>query len=104
MATDSDLDAALFASIGQTWVKVAKVLGLATQAPYLAFHDDEDEHAALAVRLEKLVANGAILARGDLTQWRFSEVRRPGIDLAEAQRELRAAAERNGGDDGPKRA
>ena len=104
MATESELDSALFSSIGQTWTKVAMVLGRAAKAPYLVFAEDDDEYALLAARLEKLVSAGTVLARGDLTQWRFSEVRRPGTDLQLALTELHAVAEQNGGDDGPKRA
>jgi hypothetical protein len=104
MATESELDAALFASVGDKWAKVAFVLGRAAKATYLVFAEADDEYAILAERLEQLVATGAILARGDITQWTFCEVRRPGLDLQQALHELRAAAEPNGDDDGPKRA
>jgi hypothetical protein len=104
MATESELDAALFASVSDNWAKVAFVLGCAAKAPYLVFAEALDGYAILAARLEQLVAAGTILARGDLRQWEFCEVRRPGVDLQQALHELRAAAERNGGGDGPKRA
>ena len=80
MATASELDAALMASINPRWTKVAMVLGRAMKDPGLSFGEDEDECEVLAVRLEELVASGSVLAQGDVKQWRFCEVRLPVLD------------------------
>jgi hypothetical protein len=77
MASPSDLDAAIFASINPRWTKVAMVLGLAAKVPGLIFEADEDGFEALAARLEQLVGSGHLLAQGDVRDWRFSEVRLP---------------------------
>ncbi|MDI1273988.1 hypothetical protein [Polaromonas sp.] len=77
MVAASQLDAALMASIGPRWAKVAMVLGRAAKVPGLVFAEDEDEYETLAERLEELVAFGHVLAEGDLKEWRFSEVRLP---------------------------
>ena len=86
MATASELDAALLASINPRWMKVAMVFGRAERAPGLTFDEEDDIFEALADRLLGLVASGQVLAQGDLKDWRFSEVRIPTI--AEARGEL----------------
>jgi hypothetical protein len=75
MASASELDAAILASINPRWTKVAMVLGRAAMAPGLVFSDDEDGFEILAERLAQLVASGRLLAQGDVREWRFSEVR-----------------------------
>jgi hypothetical protein len=77
MANDLDLDAALLGAIGSSWTKVAMVLARAARSPGLVFVEDEDDYEVLAVRLAQLVAAGNVQLQGDITQWRFSEVRRP---------------------------
>ena len=80
MATVSELDAALIASLSGRWTKVAMVLGRVAKAPGLTFGEDDDAYEVLEERLVHLVASGAVQAEGDLTQWRFSEVRLPTVD------------------------
>ena len=105
MHDTSRLDAALFASIDQTWTKVALVLERAAKRPSLNWRGDEDDLKVLAARLQQLVAEGSVVRRGDLNQWQFSEVRKPGLDLEEVLRDLRTLSAKGGGDDdGPRRA
>lgn len=105
MSAESEIDAALLASIGFTWTKVAMVLARASKLPGLVFESRNEEFSELAARLEKLVASEAVVARGDLKQWRESEVRLAGIDLDEVQRDLKRLVDKlSGGNDGPNRA
>jgi hypothetical protein len=102
MPSDPELDAALLASIGPRWTKVARVLACAAELPSLGFEAGEEDYDVLAVRLGELVASGAVLARGDLNHWRLSEVRRPVLDLEEVERELRQMMDSlKGGGEGP---
>ncbi len=86
MATASELDAALLASINHRLTKVAMVFGRAERAPGLTFDEEDDVFEALAERLRELVASGQVLAQGNLEKWQFSEVRIP--TTAEARGEL----------------
>lgn len=53
------------------------VFGRAERLPSLTFDDEEDVFRLFAERLRELVASGQVVAHGDLTEWRFSEVRLP---------------------------
>jgi hypothetical protein len=76
MTAHPELDAALLGSINASWTKVALVLARAAKTPGLVFSEEEDEYEILAKRLEQLVATGVIQSRGDISQWRFSEIRK----------------------------
>ena len=105
MPTDLELDTALLACLTQRWMKVASVLGRAAEVPGLGYQPGTEDYDVLALRLGELVASGAVEARGDLNHWRLSEVRLPGIDMDEAERDFRRMTEMlRGGGDGSRRA
>ena len=74
MASESDIDEALMASVQGHWRKGARVLVLA--ADKLGW-DSDDDFNRLARRVEVLTADRQLEAQGDLSRWRHSEVRLP---------------------------
>lgn len=73
-ASSEALDAAILAQAGPQWRKVAMVLARTGEA----FGSlTEREFEALGARLNALVASGKLVAQGDISRWRDSEVRLP---------------------------
>jgi hypothetical protein len=66
------LDKAILANVSEDWTKVAMVVVQA--ADDLGDDADFDE---LGQRVVALANSGALESQGDLSNWRFSEVRRP---------------------------
>ncbi len=77
MTTHSDaLDRIVLDAAGESWTKVAMVLTRAAMALGINLNEDVDEYEVLAERIESLVDAGVLLARGNVRDWRFSEIRR----------------------------
>ncbi len=77
MTTNShQLDEIVLEAIGENWTKVAMVLARAANAPGINLGEDEDEYEVFADRIYALVNAGVLLARGNVRDWRFSEVRK----------------------------
>jgi hypothetical protein len=53
------------------------VIARASEAQSSVVSDHEDDLKTLGHRIEALVASGELEARGDVTNWRHSEVRKP---------------------------
>lgn len=75
--TDSEIDNAVMASVGPRWDKVAMVVTLAAKKLYGNPRVGDDEYIPIGARIEVLVENGRLEAQGDITRWRFSEIRLP---------------------------
>jgi hypothetical protein len=75
MATQ-ELDQFILASVDSHWQKVAMVVARALGDPHLDFPETEDDAAFVASRVEALVALGQLDAQGEVSNWRYSEVRR----------------------------
>jgi hypothetical protein len=75
--TDSEIDDAVIASVGPRWDKVAVIVTIAAEKLYGKSAAGYDEHKVIAARIEILVENGRLEAQGDITRWRFSEIRLP---------------------------
>ena len=73
--TPSEIDDAIMASADRRFLKVAMVVVRA--ADKLGLPDTTDRYETVANRLYQLVAHGRLLAAGDVTRWRHSEVRLP---------------------------
>jgi hypothetical protein len=69
----SRIDRFILESVGPSWKKVARVIADVMAARELDFPDAED----VAERVEALVHNGHLEAKGDIKKWRHSEIRRP---------------------------
>jgi hypothetical protein len=76
--TDSDIDAAIFAVVDASWRKVAMIVAKAAETLTRDLFPDEDErYDLIARRIEALVRDGRLVAKGDFKQWRHSEIRKP---------------------------
>jgi hypothetical protein len=74
-STDA-LDRFILDAVGSSWQKVAMVVASALTEQYLEFPDSEDDAGFIASRVAQLVQAGQLEASGDISDWRFSEVRR----------------------------
>jgi hypothetical protein len=72
--TDSEIDAAILSFAEPRWLKVARIGSEVLNALGL---EDSDGERAVAARIEALVSAGKLEAQGDMTRWRWSEVRLP---------------------------
>jgi hypothetical protein len=78
MASDSQIDDAIMGVLADRngrWVKVAWVVVSAPDRLGSGFPSDQSGHELIAKRIEYLVEEGFLIAKGDITNWRFSEVR-----------------------------
>jgi hypothetical protein len=75
--TDSDIDAAVLASVDASWRKVAMVVVKAAERLAKDLPDADQRYDLIAKHIEALVRDGRLVAKGDLKQWRHSEVRKP---------------------------
>ena len=73
--TPAEIDGAIIASADARFLKVAMVV--ITAANKLGLRDTPGGDDTVAERLYALVAEGRLLAVGDVTRWRHSEVRLP---------------------------
>ena len=74
--SDSEIDAAILAVVKPSWRKVAAIAMRAVEALGPEFADREDAFRLVAARVHALVTAGKLLAQGDTTRPRWSEVRR----------------------------
>jgi hypothetical protein len=70
-ALNNALDAAILSFAGERWQKVAKIIYLASDGAA-----DGTDFDAIEARIRALVDDGKLEAKGDLSRWRFSEIRR----------------------------
>jgi hypothetical protein len=76
-AIDEAILSLLSASNGR-WKKVAMVIGRVVDALRRDLPQGDDGYELVARRIEVLVSEGRLVAQGNIKNWRFSEVRRPG--------------------------
>ena len=80
MATDAQIDEAVIAFLATTngrWRKVAMVFARVTDFLGAEFPEGQAGDDLFDRRMEALVRDGRLDARGDIAQWRHSEVRLP---------------------------
>jgi len=80
MATDAQVDDAVIAYLSTTngrWRKVAMVFAKVTDSLGVEFPEGQAGHELFDRRIEALVSDGRLVAQGDITLWRHSEVRLP---------------------------
>jgi hypothetical protein len=73
--TPTEIEDAIIASADRRFLKVARVV--TTAADKLGLPDSTDGYKIVADRLYVLVEEGRLVAAGDVTRWRHSEVRLP---------------------------
>jgi hypothetical protein len=72
-ATMNDpLDALILSSASERWQKVARIIAVVSERV-----GDGTNFDAIAARIRALVGDGELQAEGDLSRWRYSEVRLP---------------------------
>jgi hypothetical protein len=72
-ATESDVDKLIFAALKENWRKVAMIVANVSQTCEIHSIPLSDE--VIAARIQELAENGRIESQGNLTKWRYSEVR-----------------------------
>jgi len=78
MASDAQIDEAIRAVLADRngrWVKVAWVVVSASDRLGSDFPAGHPGYQMVAKRIEYLVSEGFLTAKGDITNWRFSEVK-----------------------------
>ena len=65
------MDVMILSSASDRWQKVARIVALVSDRM-----DDGTKFETIAARILALVAEGKLEAKGDLSRWRFSEVRK----------------------------
>jgi len=77
MATSSEIDDAILAVALSRWQKVAMIIGKTSERLGSFSTDGDTQHRSYAERIGALVREGRLIAQGDITKWRYSEVRLP---------------------------
>ena len=68
-----NIDALILAEASDDWRKVARIIGRVGLA--INGSIDHATHEIIAERIGALVASGQLEAQGDISRWRYSEVR-----------------------------
>ena len=72
----TEIDAAILVVAAPSWRKVAMVV--VTAAEHLGANGiDQAAYDAIAERIKILVTSGQLVSEGDLSSWRYSEVKLP---------------------------
>jgi hypothetical protein len=71
------IDEVILSLVGRRWMKVAMLIAKVTRQISGDLPQGDDGCQAVARRIEGLAADGRLVARGNLRNWRFSEVRQP---------------------------
>ncbi len=66
------LDALILSFTSERWLKVARIIGQVSERT-----GEETRLDTIAARIRTLVDEGKLEAKGDVSRWRYSEVRRP---------------------------
>jgi predicted transcriptional regulator len=77
ISTPSQIDDAILAVVLPRWQKVAMIIGKVSERLGGFSTDGDVQHHLYAERIEALVREGRLIAQGNITKWRYSEVRLP---------------------------
>lgn len=75
VVSDSEIDAAILAVVKPSWKKVASIAIRAAEVLGPDFANRQDAFSLVAARVHALATQGKLLAQGDTTRPRWSEVR-----------------------------
>jgi hypothetical protein len=81
-SSNSEMDEAILSVTETSWRKVALVIAKAESILGDNLPQGEAGLNLVAERIEVLVQDGRLLAQGDTTKWRHSEVRKPDFAAA----------------------
>ena len=76
MVTYTQIDEAVLAIVEPSWRKVAMIVSKAAQRLGSDLPDGDAGYQMVATRIQTLVHDGRLIAQGDVSRWRHSEVRR----------------------------
>ncbi len=71
------IDTAIMAIANSRWQKIAMLVARVANTVPDAFTEDEDDFELIASGIDALIASGNLLADGDTSDWRRSEVKLP---------------------------
>jgi hypothetical protein len=71
----SKIDSVILSALGDHWTKVAMVIARVADAMSRDLPPGDEGYKVISRRIEALVHDGRLAARGDTKNWRFSEVR-----------------------------
>ncbi len=73
----ANIDSAILATASNHWQKFAMVIAKVSVTNRSDFTEDEDDFELIAKRVEALIYEGRLVAEGDTTNWRRSEIKLP---------------------------
>jgi hypothetical protein len=73
--TNTELDSLIMSLALPYWQKVAMIISKVTRDEKFSFNDRDEEFNFVATGIARLVANGQLESQGDISSWRFSEIR-----------------------------
>jgi len=75
--SSSEIDDSILAVAQPSWCKVAMIIARSAQKLGAKLPEADSGYDMIAGRIEVLVGAGRLVAQGDITRWRHSEVRLP---------------------------
>jgi uncharacterized protein DUF3658 len=75
---DDMIDQTILSVAGGRWTKVAMVISRVADQMGNDLPEGDARNDRVAQRVEALVRDGRLVAQGDIREWRFNEIRRPG--------------------------
>ena len=73
--TSEQLDGLILSTSSRQWQKVAMVIARVSRDERFSQGDADDQLTLIAGRIERLVAEGQLVAQGNISNWRHSEIR-----------------------------
>ena len=70
-----EIDSAILSAVGEHWTKVAMVIARVVDALRHDLPPGDEGYELISRRIEGLVHEGRLVAKGNTKNWRFSEVR-----------------------------
>ena len=77
---NSPIDKVILSTVGERWMKVARGIVEVGKAMGGSLLSQAENYEVIGQRIESLVRDGGLAARGNVKNWRFSEVRRSNND------------------------
>jgi len=71
----SEIDSVILSAVGEHWTKIAMVIARVADTVSHDLPPGDDGYEVISRRIEALVHDGRLLAKGDAKNWRFSEIR-----------------------------
>jgi hypothetical protein len=73
--TSEKLDELILSTASPRWQKIAMIIAVVARDDRFKATQSEDQLALIADRIRHLVTKGQLVAQGDISNWRHSEVR-----------------------------